>query len=424
MTSSLASRNPLTRLRAILAVPWQRTLVVMFLSQLITSTGFSCFFPFLPLYVDELGSSTGLSLEFLAGLAFSAQGFTMMLASPLWGAVADRYGRKLMVERAAFGGAIVLLLMAFPRSAEELVLLRAVQGLITGTISAANALVAAAAPRERTGFAMGLLQVGLGAGVAVGPLIGGAVADIWGYRAAFYLTSALLLMSGLMVALWVKEEFHPDASPQEKRPRLSGMWREILGTPGVAVTYSMRFASQLGRMLLTPIAPLFIETLLFDRSALNTFTGLVTGAASATATISAVYLGRLGDRIGHRKVLVTSLVMTALLYLPQTAVQAGWQLLLLQALSGVALGGVIPSISALLAGYTRPGMEGVVYGLDNSIDAGSRSFAPLLGAGVAMLFGLRATFLATAVIFGLAGIVAAARLPMPMRGKVLQEERA
>jgi DHA1 family multidrug resistance protein-like MFS transporter len=110
---------------------------------MVAVAGFLVTVPFLPLYVEELGTNTNLSTELLAGLTYSAQAFTMAIASPIWGALADRYGRKLMVQRSMFGGTVILLLMGFVQSAEQLVLLRAVQGLITGTISAANALVAA-----------------------------------------------------------------------------------------------------------------------------------------------------------------------------------------------------------------------------------------------------------------------------------------
>ena len=70
-----------------------------------TAVGFSIIFPFLPLYIKELGASSNLGIEFLAGLVFSGQAFTMMIAAPIWGTLADRYGRKIMVERALFGGA-------------------------------------------------------------------------------------------------------------------------------------------------------------------------------------------------------------------------------------------------------------------------------------------------------------------------------
>lgn len=401
----------ISQTQPILDKRWRRTLYIIFIAQLVTAIGFSSIFPFLPLYVESLGTVTDLSVELLAGLVYSAQAFTMMIASPIWGALADRYGRKLMVERAMFGGAIILLLMAFVQTAEQLVLLRAIQGLVTGTIAAASALVAAAVPRERLGYSMGLLQVSLGAGVALGPLIGGSIADIYGYHYAFYVTSALLISAGLMVMFGVDERFVPNNELTSGWQSFVTEWRQILSVPGIMTTYSMRFITQLGRMMIVPIAPLFIQTLLIDSSRLNTFTGLVVGAASASATISAVYLGRLGDRMGYRRILILSALAAALLYLPQSLVTEGWQLLVLQAFVGIALGGIIPAISALLARYSHSGEEGAVYGLDNSINAGSRALAPLLGAALGYWFGLRATFAATALLFLLASILAAWRLP-------------
>ena len=373
--------------------------------------GFSSIFPFLPLYVKELGSSTNLSLEFLAGAVFSAQAFTMMLASPFWGALADRYGRKLMVERSMFGGAIILLMMAFVTNAEQLVLLRAIQGFITGTIAAANALIAAITPRDRTGYAMGLLQVGMGAGIALGPLLGGAIADRYGYGAAFYITAALLFIAGIFVLLGVEEKFEKPDAGLSKNQDFMNKWKQVLGTPGILTVYGMRFISQLGNMLIIPIAPLFIQTLLTDSTYLNTFTGLVVGASSATTTLSAASLGRLGDRLGHRRVVVTSSIAAVLLYLLHTQVNAGWQLLVLQALVGIALGGIVPSLSALLAKLTKTSESGAVYGLDNSINAAGRSIAPMVGSAIAVFFSLRSTFAATAILFFLSAILGLRFLP-------------
>ena len=383
----------------------------MFIAQLMTAVGYSSIFPFLPLYVQDLGTSTNLSTELLAGLVYSSQVFTMMLASPVWGTLADRYGRKLMVERSLFGGTIILLLMAFVTTAEQLVVLRGIQGLITGTVAAANALVASTVPRKHTGFAMGLMQVGLGAGVALGPVIGGAVADLLGYSEAFYITAALLFLAFLLVFFGVKEDFTPNLETIGGRYHFLSEWRHIISASGVLLTYSMRFMSTLGRMMIIPIAPLFIATLMDDTSRLNTFTGLVIGVSSAAITISAVYLGRLGDRIGQRKILIVCTILAALLYLPQSMVTAPWQILVLQAMVGVALGGIIPAISALLARLTKPGEEGSVYGLDNSVNAGARSVAPLLGAAIAASFSLRATFVATALLFVSMGLLVLWQMP-------------
>jgi len=258
---------------------------------------------------------------------------------------------------------------------------------------------------------MGLLQVGLGSGVALGPLLGGLMADAFGYAAAFYSTAALLFCAGVIVWRGVEEDARPSAARGGRPAGFRDGWRHVLTAPGVGITYGLRFLCQLGRMMIVPVAPLFIQTLLVDAERLNTFTGLVIGAASAATTFSAVALGRLGDRVGQQRILTISALLAGLLYLPQGLVTAGWQLLILQALVGVALGGIIPAISALLARYTQVGEEGAVYGLDNSIDAAGRMVAPMMGAGVALWFGLRATFAATALIFLAMGLLAARRLP-------------
>ncbi len=405
----------LTGAQSIARPGWQRTLAIVFFAQLITAVGFSSIFPFLPLYVASLGSTTSLSNELLAGLVYSAQAFTMMIASPIWGALADRYGRKLMVQRAAFGGSILLLLMAFVQNAEQLVVLRAIQGLVTGTMAASNALVAAAAPRERMGSAMGLMQVATGAGVAVGPLIGGTAADAFGYAAAFYITAALLFLAGLLVLFGVQEAFEPPDAQAIGLRAMASAWQDALAQDGIGLGYALRFMTSLGRMMILPITPLFIQSLLTAEARLNTFTGLVTGSSAATTTLGAIALGRLGDQSGHRRVLVASTVAAAVLYVPQSMVNAGWQLLALQAGMGLALGGVVPTISALLARYSRAGREGAIYGLDNSIEAAARAVAPLAGAGVALWLGLRAVFLATGLLFLLTAFAAAWRLPEPRR---------
>jgi DHA1 family multidrug resistance protein-like MFS transporter len=190
-------------------------------------------------------------------------------------------------------------------------------------------------------------------------------------------------------------------------------WRGILAARGVPMAYGMRFMNRLGRMMIFPIIPLFIETLLKDVDRINSFTGLVIGAEAACMTVSAIYLGKLGDRVGHRRIIIMSTVMAAVLYLLQSLVVEGWQLLILQCLAGVAMGGILPGISALLARYTRIGDEGAVFGLDSSIQSAARSVAPMLGAGVAVWFNLRATFTATSLLYLVAGLLAIWRLHSP-----------
>ncbi|MBE0586146.1 MAG: MFS transporter, partial [Desulfofustis sp.] len=286
--------------------PWERTLYILAFNQLASTAGFSSVFPFLPLYVEQLGSTTGLSVEILAGLVYSGQAFSMMLASPIWGNLADRFGRKMMIQRATFGGTILLLMMAYVHSAEQLVVLRVLQGLVSGVVAANNALAAAEAPRERSGYAMGVLQMSMGVGVAVGPLMGGAIADAFGYRMAFYATAALLLTAGLIVTFGIHEPEREVKSDDQPCLTFFQEWRSIFAATGVPATFVLRFLTQMGRMMVFAILAFFARELLTNEGQINSTVGLMMGITSGAATLSAVYLGKLGDRIGHRKILIAA----------------------------------------------------------------------------------------------------------------------
>jgi MFS transporter, DHA1 family, multidrug resistance protein len=383
-----------------------QTVWIMFFAQMISMVGFSSIFPFLPLYVKSLGTATALSEELCAGLVFSGQAFTMMIASPIWGSLADRWGRKIMVERAMFGGAVIMTLMAFVRSAEELVALRMIQGLITGTIGAASALVAATVPRGQTGYAMGLMHAGMGLGLGLGPMIGGTVADAFGYRAAFFITGALLALAGVVVWLGIQEHFVPNGPRRGGFGTLFNCWRRLLFSPKVAQAYILRFINQMGRIVFIPILPLFAVSLLDNPALGNSFTGIVLGVSAGATAVSSAYCGHLSDRVGHRRMLILFFTAGSIFFALQALVDAAWQLFVLQALYGVAMGGIVPSVSALLAENSRPGEEGAVYGLDNSVSAAARVVGPMLGVSVSMWLGMRAVFTAAALLYLTAVLIA------------------
>jgi DHA1 family multidrug resistance protein-like MFS transporter len=398
-------------IKAPMPANWQRTLYVMAFAQMVSMVGFSSIFPFLPLYVASLGTATGLSVTLCSGLVFSGQAFSMMIASPIWGILSDRWGRKPMVVRAMIGGAVVIALMAHVRSAEELVALRMLQGLITGVMGAGNALVAASVPRGRTGYAMGVMQVAMGLGLGMGPVLGGLVADAYGYPAAFTITAALLALAGVLVVCGVDEQFVAAESLHPRRIDFFGAWRRVFASPGVRLAYILRFINQMGRIVFIPILPMFVYALTTTPERINSFTGAVIGVSSAATAFFSIFLGRLGDRSGHARIVMVGLLGAALIFSLHCLVAAGWQLLGLQMLYGIALGGIVPGISALLAVTTRQGDEGAVYGLDNAITSGARMLGPLLGVGIAAWFGLRMVFAAAAAFYFLAGLLAVWGLP-------------
>jgi len=391
---------------------WRRNLTIIWVTQLVAISGFSIVFPFLPYYVQELGVTDLRDVELWSGVLFATQAVTMAIFAPIWGTLSDRYGRKLMVQRAMFGGAVTLAAMGFVQDVWQLAVLRAIQGMLTGTVSAATTLVASSAPRERSGYALGLLQMAVWSGASVGPLLGGLVADTWGYRAAFWVTGVLLFVAGLAVWRFVEEDFVPPARDKDKSG--GGFWdgvKLVIHQRPLVSLFSIRFIVRLGIRLIGPVLPLFVQSLVPPAARLATITGLISGVQAGTSAIGAVTLGRASDRIGYRRVLLACTVAAVILYVPQFFVTTVWQLLILQGAVGLVMSGVLASISALLATLAPEGRQGAVYGVDASVVSAANAVGPMLGASVAAAIGLRAPFLLTAGTLALAAGLVVALIP-------------
>ncbi len=380
--------------------PWKRNLYVIWAAELVAIAGFAVMGSFLPYYVQELGVTDPQAVKLWSGAVFAAHAVIMTVSAPIWGSLADRYGRKLMVQRAMFGGAVVLTLMGFAQNVTQLIVLRAIQGALTGTVSAATTLVASTAPRERAGYALGLLQMAVWSGASVGPLIGGVVADTWGYRAAFYITGALLFVAGLTISRFVHEEFTPVA--QTEGDDEGGFWhglRLVVRDRGLLSLFSVRVTVRAATRLMSPVLPLFVQSLVPTSARIASLTGLISSVRAATGAVGAVTLGRASDRLGYRRVMLVCAVGVGVLYVPQFWVTNPWQLVALQGAVGLVMSGVLASISAMLANLAPEGRQGAVYGLDASIVSTANAVGPMVGSGVAAWMGLRAPFLLAAGAF-------------------------
>lgn len=391
---------------------WQRNLYVIWLAEFMSVAGFSFVMPFLPYYIQDLGIRDLTQVELWSGVLYSAHAIPMAIFAPIWGTLADRYGRKPMVMRAMLGGAVVLGAMGFAQNVYQLFTLRLIQGMLTGTVAAATTLVAGSTPRDRSGYALGMLQMAIFGGSAVGPLIGGVVADTWGYRATFWVTGILLFLGGLTVWRFVQEEFTPPTPEERKRDGgLRGQIGLVLHSPGLPSMLSISFLAKLSTRILGPILALFVQSLLPVGARVASMTGLISGAQAAAGAAGSVTLGRASDRLGYRRVLVICAALGTVLFIPQFFVTTPWQLLVLQALLGFVMSGVLASISALMAHLSPEGHQGVVYGVDASLVAGANAVGPMLGASVAAGIGLRWPFLVSAAVFGLTTILAWALVP-------------
>lgn len=390
---------------------WRRNLYVIWLAELVAIAGFSVALPFMPFYVQELGVTDPAQIKLWSGLLISAQAVTMAAVAPLWGALADRYGRKLMVERAMFGGVLVVGAMGFAQTAPQLLLLRALQGCITGTVPAATTLVASSVPRERTGSAMGFLQMAIWTGASAGPLIGGLIADTFGYRVAFWVTSGLLLLAGLAVHVWVHEHFEPTTSNPGQRESLREGLMLVLRSKPLLVAFALELFIRLGFRVTGPVLPLFIQTLVEDQTRVASATGLAAGISAASGALAAVLLGRMSDHVGRRRLFLICGLASAGFYLPYVLAASPSHVMLLQGLTGAAIGAMLALLSATLANLAPKGRQGAVYGIDTSVVSAANAIAPMLGAGLAVWAGLRATFVLAAGIFLVVSLLVVRLLP-------------
>ncbi|MHB0869982.1 MAG: MFS transporter [Chloroflexota bacterium] len=397
-----------------LAERWQRNLAALVLAQAMNMVAFSFVFSFFPLYIQTIGVRGTEEAAQWSGAIIAAAAVSMAVSQPIWGNLADRWGRKPMLMRSFLGASVVLTLMGMVQSPEQLLALRFIQGLVTGTVAAGNALVAASVPKRRLGFALGLMQVAFFFGTSVGPLMGGVMADLWGFRVPFFAAGVLLAIGLLVVAVFVREEFTPPSSAASH----AGVWtqsRALLAMPVFPILLTVLFLIQLGNVIVSPVLSLFIAQLNANEKA-GTAAGIVLAATGAASAVSALVLGRLGDRIGHAVILPVCLVGAALAYFPQGLVQQVWQLLLLRVLLGLFLGGLMPSANALLANLVPRERRGAVFGLSSGAQAMANFVGPLSGAAITTHWGLRAIFAITGTLYLLAYgwvTVGFRRRPMP-----------
>ena len=372
---------------------WRRTLYAMWAAELTAIVGFSFAMPFIPFYIRELGVTEQRLVLIWAGILGTAPGLLFAAFAPIWGSLADKYGRKMMVMRAMFGGAVLLTLMGMVNSVSQLLVLRLLQGMVTGTVAAAAALVSSITPSRRLGYSLGLMQTAVFAGMSVGPLLGGMTADRFGYRITFRIAGAFLLLGGCVVLWGAKERF---SRPSPEVEQANGGLRKLAHNRGFPTMLAVFFLINLGATIVAPIFPLFVEKLAGPKVKAATATGLILAVSGLVAAITASIIGRLGDRVGHKKVLTGCTLFSGLFCIPQAF--------------ALGAGGTGPTVNAIIAKIAPRDSYGKAYGLAFSVSRLGGAVGPLLGGLVASQLGLRIPFVIMGVLLVMISLVVALRV--------------
>ena len=342
--------------------------------------GFSFAFPFLSIFLNkDLGVRTGTELYLWTAASASASGIAMAVASPIWGILGDRFGRKPMLIRSMLGGAITVGIIYFAQNPAELVVLRLLQGATSGTVAAATALVAAETPRSRVGWALGVVTSAVALGSAIGPVVGGLAAEFLGLRLVFLGGGVLLALSLIPVLAIVRES----PLPPRVGPRVSTL-ALLNEQPGLRHALTVLIGAQGLVSVCTSATQQLVVLRLLEMitTGVSAVSGLGFGLAGLASSVAAVGYTRVTRRLGYVRTAAAASGLMALAVLligisPWTSV-----VVIAIGLSGLFSGVVIPATASMIGLETPHDAQSTVFGFNASSAAFGFFLGPLIGGGV------------------------------------------
>src|SRR6266478_9110205 len=376
---------------------WRYTLWAMVGIQFVNTMANSVLTPIMPLFLPELGVTSEAAIDLWAGILSGITSFVAAFASPLWGTLADRHGRKLMLLRSSLAIGLFTALMGVAANVWQFFAFRALMGVFAGFSSAAIALVASQVPEGRLGYSLGWLSTGQLVGSLVGPIIGGLLADATGsYRIPFYVTSATIFLATGLVWFSVREEFTRHHG-EGRRGTFSSLFA-LVTTPALLALFFVLLMAQFGVRTVQPIVTLYVKEMVGDLPNLATLAGIAFSITGLANVISAPFLGNRSDRIGYRRVLLICLAGGTLTTLPQAFTDNYWLFTAERFAVGLFIGGLLPAANALVGRLVSRAERGAVYGMTSSAMFLGNSAGPLLGGAIAASLGLHWVFLMTAIV--------------------------
>lgn len=389
--------------KGMLMETWKQTVYVSLLCVFCTSFGVSQLAPVLPLYFYELGVRSPESLSLWSGLATGITFLIVCIVAPFWGQLADKKGRKITLIRSSFGMALCNILIAFQTTPEGVVLMRLLQGFVSGFYTASITLIASETPLNKTGWALGLLASANLAGSLIGPSLGGFIADTVGIRNSFIIVGALMVLAGLLATHFIHENYVPKPNPEQLT--FSTLKTRIPEFPSIISLCIASFMYALCIMSLQPVIAIYIKDIVPpDTENLAFMAGTVFSAMGIAQLLSSSPLGRLVDRMGPRQVLIISLIYVGFLNIPQAYVDNIYQLAAIRFLQGFGLGGMLPALNTYLSSKTPREFTGQIFSYNQSCLFFGYFLGAVGGSSIMAWLGFTTLFWWSGVLFILAAL--------------------
>ncbi len=376
---------------------WKRPFAVMWLAQFIGMSAITGVVSFLPLYVTQLGVTDTASLGLWAGILMGATSFCAALSNPYWGNLADRKGRKQMVERVLCVFGAIMIAMSFVTSAWQLLLLRIFQGLCGGFMASATALGISLTPKEKIPFVVGMFQTALIVGGAVGPMLGGIIADLFGYRLPFVVFGILCFITLLIIRFSVQENFTPVAKSAQSS--VSDTLHYLWSIVDLRVMLVILFLAQFAMQSIGPILPIYIQGMVKGTDTLASISGTIIAIGGITSALASASMGFVCKYVSHKRILATAALLCAISFIGQLAATNVIMLGALRALNGFCIGMMIPSANTIVTYLIPESKRGAAYGVTNGATLMGNVLGPLCAGFFSIAFGITSIFYFTSVLF-------------------------
>lgn len=392
---------------------WKRNLWLLWVGCFITSASFSMVVPFLPLFLLHIGVNQ--HIEMWSGLLFSSAFFAGAISSPYWGALGDKYGRKPMIIRAGFVLFVIYVLTSLVTNPYQLLILRILQGLLSGFIPSSIALVGTNTPEKHVGYALSMMSTATATGGIMGPLLGGVIAKIFDSRIAFASAGVFVLCSTLLVLFWVTEEkFVPS---KDRASVIESMKMAVNNRPFLTVL-GLSLLTQFSVMTIEPVLPLYIVQIGGSAKDASLVAGIVFSLVGIASILFAPRWGKLADKIGFHQILVIGLLVGGLGNLAQLLFHGIWGFSIVRFIYGAFFCAVFPALNGLVVRSTPTDFRGRAFGLNQTANQLGGMLGPLVGGAISGVFSIHSVFWVTGILLLLAaGLAYRTNSPRPSAGQ-------